>query len=114
MAFALNKLFKIDFPIKKTQPILHRMKNLQKLLKSKASMQVQSHLNLNLIVTRARQNRQLISHTYKTKFSLINNIILFLTFFKISKIKENPCVGIKSSKKLVLGGQLSKPPLKLK
>lgn len=50
-------------------------------------MQVQSDLNLSLIVTRARQNRQL-THTYNTKFSLINVIILFLTFFKIFKLKN--------------------------
>lgn len=89
------------------------MKNLQKLVKSNTSMQVQSHLNLSLIVTRARQNRQL-THTYKTKFSLINNIILFLTFFKISKIKENPCVEIKSSNNTIIGRSVIEPPLKLK
>jgi hypothetical protein len=73
-------------------------------------MQVQRHLNLRLIVTRARQNRQL-THTYNTKFSLINNIILFLIFFKISKIKKYHVLKLNPQNFLLLGGQLSNPHL---
>ncbi len=96
--------------MKKIQPILHRMKNLKKLVKSNASMQVQRHLNLSLIVTRARQNRQL-THTYNTKFSLINNIILILTFFENLQNKKNHVLKLNPQKFLLLGGQLSNPHL---